>query len=91
MLSSILLVGGAVLTPLFSEVLRGRLEAKLPQEEVQDLQITFGIKEMDPKFLSWKGGSVLCKLESAQELWISREEWHAIGVRAIRERSLLEW
>lgn len=91
MLSSVLLVGGSILFPRFPDVLHDRVVTKLQPEEAPSLQITFSIKDMDPRFLSWKGGTILCKLEASQEAWVSKEEYSAIGIRALRERALFEW
>lgn len=44
-------------------------------------------REIDPHILAWKGISVLSKLESAADLWIRREDWEALGLRAVKERA----
>jgi actin-related protein 8 len=46
---------------------------------------------MDPGMTTWKGAGILSCLESAQELWITRSEWHHWGVRILRERSPFLW
>lgn len=46
---------------------------------------------MDPGMTTWKGAGILSCLESAQELWIARTEWHRWGVRILRERSPFLW
>lgn len=48
-------------------------------------------QEMDPRIVAWKGGAVLSILDSAQELWVTEQEWNIIGVRALREKSLFVW
>lgn len=30
----------------------------------------------------------MCNLESMQDMWIQREEWDAIGARALKDRCL---
>jgi len=77
--------------PRLPDMLHDKIIPNLQEGEAELLQITFSIKDLDPRFLSWKGGTILCKLESAQEAWVSKEEWIAIGVRALRERALFEW
>lgn len=44
-------------------------------------------REIDPRILAWKGISVLSKLDAAQDLWIRREDWEALGLRAVKERA----
>lgn len=48
-------------------------------------------KEMDPGMTAWKGAAILSCLESAQELWIGRQEWERTGVRVLRERAPFMW
>lgn len=48
-------------------------------------------KEMDPGMTTWKGAAILSCLESAQELWIGRQEWERTGVRVLRERAPFMW
>lgn len=43
-------------------------------------------RDIDPRILAWKGISVLCKLDSVSDLWIRREDWEALGLRAVKER-----
>lgn len=43
--------------------------------------------DIDPRVLAWKGISVLCKLDVVSELWVRREDWEALGLRAVRERT----
>lgn len=43
-------------------------------------------KEIEPENLAWKGIAALAKLECSNEVWVRREEWEALGMRAVRER-----
>lgn len=36
-------------------------------------------KEISPDNLSWLGGSILAKLDSIKNLWISRNRWLGLG------------
>ena len=45
-------------------------------------------RDMDPRILAWKGMSVLARLDSAQEMWIPKQDWQTFGVRALKEKSL---
>ncbi|KAK4693561.1 hypothetical protein P7C70_g8899, partial [Phenoliferia sp. Uapishka_3] len=44
-------------------------------------------REIDPRILAWKGISVLSKLDGAADLWIRKEDWEALGMRALKERA----
>lgn len=46
---------------------------------------------MDPGVIAWKGAAVLSCLDSAQELWISTQEWNKYRVQILRERSPFVW
>ncbi|KAI0239859.1 Actin-related protein 8 [Lamellibrachia satsuma] len=48
-------------------------------------------KDLDPTLLCWKGGAVICCLDTAQELWISQAEWRQLGVKILRERAPFVW
>lgn len=48
-------------------------------------------KDTDPGITVWRGTAILSCLESAQELWIHRQEWEIIGVRILRERAPFMW
>jgi len=42
----------------------------------------------DPESTVWKGAALLSGLETAIELWITKEEWNTYGARILREKSL---
>ncbi|CAL7942719.1 unnamed protein product [Xylocopa violacea] len=62
-----------------------------PTRCVEQLDIITQPKEMDPGMTAWKGAAILSCLESAQELWIGRQEWERTGVRVLRERAPFMW
>jgi actin-related protein 8 len=43
---------------------------------------------LNPRFVSWKGASVICNLEGLSDMWIRRDEWEAVGARSLKERCL---
>ncbi|GAA6010789.1 hypothetical protein JCM10207_005843 [Rhodosporidiobolus poonsookiae] len=44
-------------------------------------------RDVEPEHLAWKGIASLARLEGvANELWVRREEWERVGMRAVRER-----
>lgn len=48
-------------------------------------------KEIDPGMTAWKGAAILSCLESAQELWIGRQDWEIKGVKLLREGAPFMW
>ncbi|KAL8287535.1 hypothetical protein RQP46_003393 [Phenoliferia psychrophenolica] len=62
------------------------LSARVPSLYGQ-LAIVPPPREIDPRILAWKGISVLSKLDGAADLWIRREDWEALGMRAVKERA----
>ena len=43
-------------------------------------------RNLNPAFVSWKGASVMCNLEGLSDMWIRRDEWEALGARALKDR-----
>lgn len=58
---------------------------------VEKVEVLPSPREMDPRLLVWKGGSVLGKLESSKELWIKPLEWALQGRRVLRDKALFVW
>lgn len=44
-------------------------------------------REIEPDILAWKGIATLAKLDVADDLWITRDDWDQFGLRALRERA----
>ena len=74
--NSIMLVGGTTKIKGFIDFLEDRLINKLSQldNEIERVEI-FNYPEIDLKTLSWIGGTIIPKLESAKDMWIQRERW----------------
>ncbi|KAJ1653099.1 actin-like protein arp8 [Dispira simplex] len=85
--------GGATLIPLFAEFLQHRLLLARPShlQGIEKIQVLPSPRDMDPRLLVWKGASVLCKLDIADELWISGREWQEIGTKCFKNRLLFFW
>jgi actin-related protein 8 len=87
--SSVILSGGSHLFSGFPDVLYSALSAKLPQNPLTALleaKIFPNARDLDARFLAWKGGAVFCRLESTSEAWITCGEWDLFGVRSIKEK-----
>ena len=74
--NSIMLVGGTSKLKGFIDFLEDKLINKLSEmdNEIERVEI-FNYPEIDMKTLSWIGGSILPKLESAKDMWIQKERW----------------
>ena len=74
--NSIMLVGGTSKLKGFLDFLEDRLINKLSEldNEIERVEI-FNYPAIDMKTLSWIGGSILPKLESAKDMWIQKERW----------------
>ncbi|KAF9191928.1 actin-like protein arp8 [Haplosporangium sp. Z 767] len=90
---SIILVGGGGMVQGFDRVLEDRLFQALPATltTVEKVEVLPSPRDMDPRLLVWKGGSVVGKLEAAKELWIKSLEWEVFGSKVLRERALFSW
>ncbi|KAI7832959.1 hypothetical protein BX661DRAFT_178868 [Kickxella alabastrina] len=94
MYASVLIVGGGVsFIPGFGELLASRLMHVRPEYmmAVERAEVVSAPRDLDPRVLAWKGGAVLSRLECANEMWVSRQEWIDFGTRLLRERVLFQW
>jgi actin-related protein 8 len=96
LLSSILLVGGTSKTPHLQTFLRAALsqaihETALPTSDPVIIDYIPNTRDLDPSFVSWKGGAVASKLEGCQDSWIHADEWRDWGPKLFRERLPFTW
>jgi actin-related protein 8 len=79
---------------MYDSVCAGGSDTRLPPllrakgVPVQDALIVPPPRGLNPRFVSWKGACVMCHLESMSDMWIRRDEWDAIGARALKDRYL---
>jgi actin-related protein len=59
--------------------------------DIEKVEVLTNRKEIDSRFLSWKGGSILSALEIMKDLWIKSSEWKLNGIRSIKEKALFEF
>lgn len=86
---SIILAGGSQLTPGFAEVFLSVLMPKFPLNPLTaltEVKLFPNVRDLDARFLAWKGGAVHAKLESTGETWVSTEDWASFGMRAVKEK-----
>ena len=101
---SVLLVGGWSSLHGLAGLLQYRLRAMFPLTDLltgENIDTSkqwtvLGSKDLDPRMLSWKGGSVFARLllnsseengsSWMQDVWIGREEWINLEERILKER-----
>lgn len=73
---AIILTGGSSKIKEFSSYLEKKLSEnlRLLDSEIDKASI-FDYPDIDMKTLTWIGGSIIPKLESAKDMWIQRERW----------------
>lgn len=67
---------------------------RLSSRQIQNadkLEVLTSSRDLDPRLLVWKGGSVMSKLEILNESWINSREWEELGVRCLREKAFFIW
>ncbi|ORY04623.1 actin-like ATPase domain-containing protein [Basidiobolus meristosporus CBS 931.73] len=87
--TSIVFTGGGGLINGFNRMLEDKIQEARPG--LEKVEVLPAPREIDPRLLSWKGGSVFSKLDSAKELFISEWEWRHLGTRILREKCLFVW
>ncbi|OWZ65573.1 hypothetical protein AYX14_01119 [Cryptococcus neoformans] len=86
---SILLIGGSSSIKGLPAFISDRLPSLLKQRGVPgngEVTIVPPPRGLNPKYVCWKGGSVMCNIEGLGDMWIRRDEWEALGVRALKDR-----
>ncbi|WVF72264.1 hypothetical protein IAT40_007076 [Kwoniella sp. CBS 6097] len=88
--NSILLIGGSSAMKGLGAFIADRLPPLLRRKgfPISDVSIVPPPRNLNPRFVSWKGASVMCNLESLSDMWIRKDEWQAIGGRALKDRYL---
>ncbi|XP_002730533.1 actin-related protein 8-like [Saccoglossus kowalevskii] len=94
MYGTILVIGGGLQFQGAQEMLHRKILKGIPEKfrsQVESVDVICKAKELDSKMTCWKGGAVLCCLDTSQELWIRQREWQHYGLKVLRERSPFVW
>ncbi|XP_071817516.1 actin-related protein 8-like [Apostichopus japonicus] len=95
MYGNILVVGGGIsFYQGATEMLRHRIQSLMSpslSKSVEKIEVICKTKDLDPRLICWKGGSVLACLDTTQELWIHQLEWKKHGLKVLRERAPFVW
>ncbi|RKO91107.1 hypothetical protein BDK51DRAFT_16475, partial [Blyttiomyces helicus] len=88
--ASILLVGGGARARGIGRLLADRVGRRLAESPLRAVVLE-SPREMDPRFLCWKGASIYAKLDMAGEMWIGRQEWEFGGVVRVLGKMIFGW
>lgn len=76
MANTIILAGGSTKMKGFVDFFEDKLIDKFTEEDSQIERVeVVNLPMFDNKTLTWIGGTIIPKLESSKEMWISREKW----------------
>lgn len=96
MVSNMFCTGGTALMPGLGMAIEARVHNYVSQWYTQEGKDLAGLpnatvvpppRDMDPRIVTWKGSAVLARLDSAQDMWVLRNEWKTFGMRALREKA----
>lgn len=90
-LENVLLVGGGSLVSGLAQMLQQRLQVialSFYGSELERITVVQTPKELDPRVIVWKGASILARLDTSSEFWVTAKDWDRLGMRAFRDRSL---
>jgi len=84
MFNSVLVVGGNSLLTGFCDRLNVNLLSKIPPS--MKLKLIASPVNVERRFSSWIGGSILASLGSFQQLWLSKQEYDECGKSCIEKK-----
>lgn len=82
-LENVLLVGGGSLVAGLGQVLQSRLHAislSFYGSEMERISVVQTPKELDPRVIVWKGASILGRLDTSVEFWVTKKDWVRLSV-----------
>lgn len=91
MYNCILLTGGSSKIPGLARWLHTKIQQAIPANYRTESQDMVNPKDVDPGHITWRGAAVLTNLEASDELWITKEDFEAQGVRILREKVPFIW
>lgn len=92
MYNCILLIGGGSKIPGLAKWLQNKIRQSIPPiYRTENIDIVNTVKDGDPGNVVWRGAALMTSLESAEELWVTKEDWNQNGVRVLREKVPFIW
>ncbi|PWN36166.1 actin-like ATPase domain-containing protein, partial [Meira miltonrushii] len=96
MVTNMFCVGGTALMPGLGMAIEARIQNYLSQwftqqnkdsSTIPNVTVVPPPRDMDPRIVTWKGMAVLARLDSTQDMWVTRNEWRMFQMRALREKA----
>lgn len=93
MFTCILIVGGGIAFNGIEIWIQKKLQQLIPNQyqNGSNIEVVTKPKEIDGKFVIWKGGAVLSLLDTANDFWVSKTEWNKFGIKIVREKAAFVW
>jgi actin-related protein 8 len=86
---NIVLIGGSARLGGLGPFLQERItEAIGSKPDTDKVEVISKVRNIDPKYLSWRGAAVLSITEGTKECWIKASEWELFGIRALKDKAL---
>ena len=89
-LGSIMLIGGASVTPGLSSHLEELLQGQLPGYS-KEIIVNKPPRELDPQVVVWKGGAVFGRMSRTNDSWISPFLYERLGERVLSHKLMWAW
>ena len=89
-LGSIMLIGGASITPGLSSHLEELLQGQLPGYS-KDIIVNKPPRELDPQVVVWKGGAVFGRMSRTNDSWINGFLYERLGERVLNHKLMWAW
>ena len=89
-LGSIMLIGGASITPGLSSHLEELLQGQLPGYS-KDIIVNKPPRELDPQVVVWKGAAVFGRMSRTNDSWINGFLYERLGERVLSHKLMWAW
>ena len=89
-LGSIMLIGGASITPGLSSYLEELLQGQLPGYS-KDIIVNKPPRELDPQVVVWKGGAVYGRMSRTNDSWVNETLYERLGERVLSHKLMWAW
>jgi len=95
--SNILLVGGSARFEGLTIVVEDRVFELIGMiHELVDVDKVEVVSQeaargVDPRFMSWKGATLMCGLDAFDDCWVSKDQWDVYGLRVLRDKATFVW
>lgn len=89
-LASIMLIGGASITPGLSGFLEEQLQAQMPGY-AKEIIVNRPPRELDAQVVAWKGCAVFGRMSRTNDSWINGSLYERLGERVLSHKLMWAW